>query len=87
MEISEKSKSVSALKLSRAVDEHTLCIQEVADGDRVGLVGVEAGVLEHLVQVVALRAKAHVLLAEMADMVVDVGVRLLKPSVAFFIVF
>lgn len=74
MEISEKSREVSAVHSSKAVDEHTLCVQEVADRDRVSLVSVKAGVLEHLVQVVALRANAHVLLAEMTDMVVDVGI-------------
>jgi hypothetical protein len=53
-----------------------LGVQEVADGDGVAALGLDGGVLEHLVGV-ALRADAHVLLAERLHVLSNVGVLLM----------
>ena len=61
----------------KRVVEHTLSIQEVADGDVMGLAsfGLDGGVLEHLVDMAA-GAQPHILLTESLDMLVDVCVLL-----------
>jgi len=53
-----------------------LGVQEVADGYRVALLRLDRGVLEHLVGV-ALRADAHVLLAERLHVLANVGILLM----------
>ena len=50
-----------------------LGVQEVADGDRVALLGLEGLLLEHLFHV-TLRPDAHVLLAQGLHVVADVGI-------------
>ena len=51
----------------------TLSVQEVAHGNAVITIGiVDGGILEHLIDV-RLRSNAHILLAEVLDMGVDVG--------------
>jgi hypothetical protein len=51
----------------------TLSVQEVANGDTViALVVMDGGIFEHFIDV-RLRSNAHVLLAEMLDMSVDVS--------------
>lgn len=56
--------------------KHTLSVQEVADWNEVvTLLVVDGGVLEHLAGV-GLWADAHVLLAEVLDLSVDIGILL-----------
>lgn len=51
----------------------TLSVQEVAHGNAVITLGiVDGGILEHLIDV-RLGSNAHILLAEVLDMGVDVG--------------
>lgn len=59
----------------------TLSIQEIADGHRVVLFTLVPHVLKHLIELVALRAEAHVLLAQRSHMVANVGA-LLETSVS-----
>lgn len=64
--------------LRRSADgnlREVLSVQEVADGNGVALLRLDRGVLEHLVGV-ALRADAHVLLAERLHVIANVGVLL-----------
>jgi hypothetical protein len=56
----------------RIMGRLTLGIQEVADGDGVAALVVDRGILEHLIGV-GLGADAHVLLAQMLHMSIDVG--------------
>ncbi len=51
----------------------TLSVQEVAHGDTVITVLVDGGILEHLIDV-RLRSNTHVLLTEVLDVGVDVGI-------------
>ena len=56
--------------------KHTLSVQEVADWNEVvTLLVVDGGVLEDLAGV-SLWANAHVLLAEVLDLSVDIGILL-----------
>lgn len=51
----------------------TLSVQKVAHWDAVLTILVDGGVLEHLINV-RLRSNTHVLLAEVLDVGIDVGI-------------
>ena len=54
----------------------TLSIQEVANGYWMVAVALECGIFEHLIDVVALRSHAHVLLGEVSRLRLEVRILL-----------
>src|ERR1700749_3041300 len=76
-EISEKSiLFVRGGRLQRERAVRTLSIQEVANGYWMVAVALECGIFEHLIDVVALRSHAHVLLAKRSRMLTEIGILL-----------
>ena len=68
---------MSAISCQNGISaKHTLCVQEVADWNEVvTLLVVDGGILEDLAGV-GLWADAHVLLAEVLDLSVNIGILL-----------